>query len=103
MGNCPEADINYLCFNTKIRRQEGQKQPGISTKEQDLKNTVKGHQSGNILIIATGQAIPDQDHRNTTCQTNQNHTSHIFRIGLQENQRQCKHQARRNQPVLNQR
>lgn len=103
MGNRPEADINHLCFNTKIRRQEGQKQPGIATEKQDLENTVKCHQSGHILIIAARQTIPDQHHGNTTRQADQDDTRHIFRIGLQKNQRQCKHQAGCNQPVLKQR
>ena len=65
-----------------------------------LKNTVESDQPCCVFIVAAGQLIPDNHHRDAPRESDQNQAHHVFRVAAQEDDCQQEHQDRSDDPVL---
>ncbi len=85
------------------RRKHGDEQPRVDAEEQHLEDRVEGDQARRILRGTLGELVPDDHHRDAARQADHDEADHVFRLVVQEDDRQREHQHRPDDPVLHQR
>src|ERR1019366_7680037 len=98
-----DADVDDASFKTEPLGEQSNENPGIEAVEEDLKNTVDGDESSDVVCVAIRQLIPDQNHRDTASDANQDKAAHVGRFTAKKNYRKDEHERWPNDPVLNQR
>jgi len=99
-GDLPDGNINFKGLKAKKSGQYGQKDPCVDRKKQYLENGVEGYQSCCILRVAFGKIVPDNDHGDAPCQTDEDQARHVMGIMLKEEHPQPEHEQWSYNPVL---
>src|ERR1700678_2504421 len=95
-----DSDLDNAALKTKPLREHRKESPGVETIKKHLKDAVDSDQSGNVIRIAFRKLIPDEDHRNTTRNANQDEPTHVCRFIVQEDNGKEEHECRADEPVL---
>src|SRR5208282_921719 len=98
-----DRDINGSAAQSEPSGNHRHEYERIKREEQHLKDRVERNQAGTIVRVAAGEIVPDDHHRDTSREADDDETGHILRTIAQENYREREHQDWTDYPVLNQR
>ena len=76
---CPMLTCDDTATQAEQRRQNRNEDPRVDAVEEHLKDAVKGDQSGRVLVIAAGQFVPDDHHRDAARQPDHDQADHVLR------------------------
>src|ERR1039458_9381191 len=98
-----DADLHDASFKAEPLGKHGNEDPRVKAVKEHLKDAVDCDQAGNVVRVTVGQLIPDQDHRDTACDADQDESAHIGGGAAKEHDGQEEHEHRPDDPVLDQR
>ena len=97
--NLPHRDVERRSRCPEPLRDLGQEEPAQHRVHQDLEDGVDRDQHGRDIAVAAGQLVPDQHHRDTAGQPDQDQPVAVGGLVRQERPGQPEHQQRANHPV----
>ena len=98
-----DGDVDHGSAQTEPARQNRDEHPGVDRVEEDLEQRVERHQAGCVLRVALRQLVPHDDHGDAAGEADHDEPGHVFGIAAQEDDGECEHQNRADEPVLHER